>query len=154
MIATRDLSHCNLSCDIFILRESSVKKKKRKVRTLVVATRELHDVVMDPQHVELAVVYTFRQSELVHMGSQHSNDTLASMEHAIKRRWTKREIYRCAKCGRAGSLPNWKLEPTTCTATRPFRVERKDHVLGSEQEGDTDHRHTVRRHLHRRNRRS
>ena len=40
----------------------------------------------------------------------------ASMEHAINRRWTKREIYRCARCGRAGSLQNWNLEPTTCTA--------------------------------------
>ena len=30
------------------------KKIKEKVRTLVIATRELHGVVMDPEHVALA----------------------------------------------------------------------------------------------------
>ena len=38
------------------------------------------------------------------------------MGHVIKRRWSRREIYRCARCGRAGSLQSWKLEPATCVA--------------------------------------
>ena len=31
-------------------------------------------------------------------------EILTSMEHVIKRRWSRREIHRCARRGRAGSL--------------------------------------------------
>ena len=31
-------------------------------------------------------------------------ETIASMGHLIRRRWDRREIYRCARCGRAGCL--------------------------------------------------
>ena len=34
--------------------EKAIKQVKEKVRTLVIATRELHGVVMDPKHVALA----------------------------------------------------------------------------------------------------
>ena len=34
--------------------ENSFKQVKEEVRTLVIATRELHGVVMDPEHVALA----------------------------------------------------------------------------------------------------
>ena len=34
--------------------ENTIKQVKEKVRTLVIATRELHSVVMDPKHVALA----------------------------------------------------------------------------------------------------
>ena len=43
-------------------------------------------------------------------------ETLTSMEHLISRRWSRREICRCARCGRAGCPQRWKLELTTCTA--------------------------------------
>ena len=42
----------------------------------------------------------------------------------IKRRWSRREIYRCARCGRAGGLQSWKLEPTTCTAILAWHDDR------------------------------
>ena len=42
--------------------------------------------------------------------------TLTSMGHLISRRWCRREICHCARCGRAGCLQRWKLELTTCTA--------------------------------------
>ena len=34
--------------------ENAIKQVKEKVRTLVIATRELHGVVMDPERVALA----------------------------------------------------------------------------------------------------
>ena len=34
--------------------ENAIKQDTEKVRTLVIATRELHGVVMDPEHVALA----------------------------------------------------------------------------------------------------
>ena len=34
--------------------ENAIKQVKEKGRTLVTATRELHGVVMDPEHVALA----------------------------------------------------------------------------------------------------
>ena len=52
-------------------------------------------------------------------------ETLASMEHAVKSRSSKREICRCARCSRAGSLQSWKLEPTTCTAILARHDDRR-----------------------------
>ena len=34
--------------------ENAIKQVKEKVRTLVIATRELHGAVMDPEHVAVA----------------------------------------------------------------------------------------------------
>ena len=43
-------------------------------------------------------------------------ETSASMEQLIKRRWSRCESYRCARCGRAGCLQRWKFELTACSA--------------------------------------
>ena len=39
--------------------ENDIKQVNQKVRTLVIATSELHGVVMDPEHVVLAVCVRF-----------------------------------------------------------------------------------------------
>ena len=45
--------------------ENAIKLVKEKVRTLVISTRELHGVVVDPAHVALAWFVRF-QIETLH----------------------------------------------------------------------------------------
>ena len=55
-------------------------------------------------------------------GSRQRNDLLETprhqWEHAIKRRWSRREIYRCARCGRAGNPKTGNLSPRLCNGNR------------------------------------
>ena len=43
--------------------EKAIKQVKEKMRTLVITTRELHGVVMDPEHVALAQLFALCRSD-------------------------------------------------------------------------------------------
>ena len=97
---------------------NAIKHVKEKVRTLVIATRELHGVVMDPEHVALAWCVRFA-------------DQINS--HVVKRR--------CTHC--TPTCTSACVSPTSHGCS----MGRKDLVLGNEQEEDSAHGQVFGRYL-------
>ena len=97
--------------------ENAIKQVKEKVRTLVIATRELPGVVMDPEHVALAWCVRFADNFL----------------HCAQRR--------CAHC------ISTCFSACVSSTSHARSMRRKDLVLGSEQEEGSDHRQVFRRYL-------
>ena len=95
--------------------ENAIKQVKEKVRTLVIATRELHGVVMDLEHVARA--------SCVRLAGQIISRTVKAQ---------------------MGSLPSNVHFSVRLTHEHACSMERKDLVLGSEQEGGSDHRQVFR----------
>ena len=90
--------------------ENDIKHVKENVRTLVIATRELHGVVMEPNRVALA--WCFRVAGQIISRTVKGTDGLTAFQRAFQR----------------ASHPRAK----------PSAWREKDLVLGSEQEEDPD----------------
>ena len=63
--------------------EKAIKQVTEKVRTLVIATRELHRVVMDPEHVALA--WCVRFAGQIISGTVKGADGLTAFQRALQR---------------------------------------------------------------------
>ena len=99
--------------------ENAIKQVKENVRTLVIATRELHGVVMDPEHV--ALDWCVRFAGLIISRTVKGADGLTAFQRAFQRASHPRAM--------------------------PAAWRRKDLVLGSEQEEDSDHGQVFGRYL-------
>ena len=63
--------------------DNAIKQVKEKVRTLVIATRELHGVVMDREHVALA--WCVRFAGQIISRTVEGADEITAFEHAFQR---------------------------------------------------------------------
>ena len=63
--------------------ENAIKQVKEKVRTLVIATRELHGVVMDPEH--LALAWCVRFAGQIISRTVKGTDGLTAFQRAFQR---------------------------------------------------------------------
>ena len=70
--------------------ENAIKQVKEKVRTLVIATRELHGVVMDPEHVALA--WCVRFAGQIISRSVKGADGLTAFQRAFQRASHSRDM--------------------------------------------------------------